>query len=603
MVAVSSVFIECEHTMVKLLTDEQCLIPIRYGDNSMTTYGSNSSHSSTVCSTVELDGLVSMVDLKECGNDFQPPAGVDSPSLGDVFFRLLGFESNPMRQQQPEAAGTEYSSSRNSAAADLQLSMLSNFSTAYNVISISLSLQMMKQGVHASPSTPRVESVCSSALIAGMIIGQLTLGTLGDVLGRHKAMAVVMLLQVAAAFGSAFSCDMYLFNAEISVFEALALWRFLLGLGCGGVYPLSATLTTESSHSGNDRAKLVALAFSFQGIGYLVVPVIALLIVSVFGESSYLGWRILLGLGCVPGAALTVVRYRGSSQVVRRQSTPSKVSHKFRKSEYVHLEEHLPPPRGRVVPVSIITAIFLQDDLIRKILGTAGSWLLFDILFYGNTLFQPVVLLAAFGASETVAKSSQDTFVLAFMALPGYFITVWAVGRQSPKWIQLQGFFVMGILYLTIGILFDLLSGHKLALLSVYGSTFFFSNYGPNATTFMLPSMTFSRACRSTLNGVSAACGKAGALIGATAFVSACHHYGQETVFLFCALLSFAGCFLTLFCVSDEVGQGSGDDDDDHPDIDESMHSELETLTIAGTPVAIRHIYSQPSIFDSHPSP
>ena len=45
------------------------------------------------------------------------------------------------------------------------------------------------------------------------------------------------------------------------------------------------------------------------------------------------------------------------------------------------------------------------------------------------------------------------------------------------------------------------------------------------------------------------------------------------------------------------------DDDEHHLNIDESMHREIEILKIAGTPVAMRHIYSQPSIFDSHPSP
>jgi MFS transporter, PHS family, inorganic phosphate transporter len=527
-----------------------------------------SSSSSTAASSESEALMLFTEERQEC----------DFFTLSDIVFRMLGFESNPMQPGAMECG-------RNSAAADLRLSMLSNFSTAYNIISISLSLQMMK---HVYTPTPRDESLCSSALIAGMIIGQLTLGTLGDVLGRHRAMAAVMLLQVTAAFASSFSSDLWVpFVTKFSVFEVLAFWRFLLGLGCGGVYPLSATLTTESSQSGKDRAKLVALTFSFQGVGYLVVPMVSLLVVSVFGESSDFGWRVLLGMGCVPGVVLTIGRIR-SSQTVRRHEVSC-----TRKSDYVDLEAHL-PQKVRAVPVSIVGAIVLERNLIRKLLGTAGSWLLFDILFYGNTLFEPVVLSAAFGTTETVAKASRDTLIIALMALPGYYVTVWAIGKQSPRWIQLQGFFVMGILYLTIGILFDQLSGHALALLTAYGSTFFFSNYGPNATTFMLPSMTFSKACRSTLNGVSAASGKAGALIGATVFVSACHRYGQETVFLVSALLSFAGCFLTLFCVSEDVGQG---DDDDN--LDASILMEVDTHN--STPM--KHIYSHPSIFDSNPRP
>jgi MFS family permease len=48
-------------------------------------------------------------------------------------------------------------------------------------------------------------TVCSSALLAGMIIGQIAVGTLGDTIGRHKAMTLVIFLQIFAACGSELS--------------------------------------------------------------------------------------------------------------------------------------------------------------------------------------------------------------------------------------------------------------------------------------------------------------------------------------------------------------------------------------------------------------
>jgi MFS transporter, PHS family, inorganic phosphate transporter len=592
------------------LLGEQYFIPIEFGDGS-SRHGSTTS---TVASS-ESDSL-----LGGHGSDPQArlPSIPDEDADGlcfDHIYICLGFESNPMRSSE-HVIRSHRKTKRNSAAADLQLSMLSNFSTAYNVICISLALQMILHVARNESDdrmyaiSPKDESICSSALIAGMILGQLTLGTLGDVLGRHRAMSVVMLLQIVASFGSAFSYPIRIsigdsMSFQWSIFEVLAAWRFLLGLGCGGVYPLAATLTTESSESGRDRAKLVALTFSFQGVGYLVVPAIAYVIVSLLGESSDLGWRLLLGLGSVPGAVLTVGRQQsGMQQRKRRQEMSNQQQEMFDdsvvkppQSVYVHLEEHLPTPKARAVPVSIVDAISLERNLVRKFLGTAGCWLLFDVLFYGNSLFQPVVLSAAFGNSETVAKMSRDSFLLALMALPGYFVSVFAVGRQSPRWIQMQGFFIMGMLYLIIGVLFDLLAEHSVALLIVYGSTFFFSNYGPNATTFMLPSMTFSKSCRSTLNGISAACGKAGALLGATIFVAACHEYGQKTVFLMCAFVSFIGCLLTLVCVSGRVGN--------HEDEEEQeLHLErtLNQLGLGRRAVPMKMVYSHPSIFDSFPT-
>lgn len=556
------------------LLGEQYTIPIQFHDE----LTSSTSCSSNTLSTSDTSSLC--LDQKRVGE----------LTLSDLLFYVLGFESNPLCDDDDDE-DVPNGNGRNSASADLSLSMLSNFSTAYNIISISLSLQMMKR-IYLT-ATPRDSSICSSALIAGMIVGQLTLGALGDILGRHRAMAVVMLLQVVSAFGSALSTSF----CGLSVFEVLACWRFLLGLGCGGVYPLAATLTTESSNSGKEKGKLVALTFSFQGVGYLTVPIVALLVVKVFGETSDIGWRILLGLGSVPGALLTIGRYKNSSNSIlvkqrhdetlsSGEATPLQVETSCRVQRQV-------PSKGRAVPVSIVNAISFEKSLFRKLLGTAGSWLLFDVLFYGNTLFQPVVLSAAFGASESVAMVSVHSLLIALMALPGYYMTVWAVGKQTPRFIQLQGFFSMGVLYLVIGVLFKLLARHSTLLLVVYGSTFFFSNYGPNATTFMLPSMTFSKPCRSTLNGLSAACGKVGALVGASVFVWASHSFGQQMVFLCCSLLSFAGCFLTIVGVAEDVGQHD-DDEEEHPTTDDSQTDQKPMM---------RMVYSHPSIFDMNNGP
>lgn len=541
--------------------------------------------------------------------------------LDDAWFRCLGFAENPL--QSTTATGE-----RNSAAADLRLSMLSNFSTAYNILNISFALPIMK-GLYPTTATAasgaaNVDdgSLCSSALIAGMIVGQVAGGALGDALGRHRAMTVVMACQVLASLLSACVVDDFSFfhtsggmggsnnnSHAVSIYHVLAATRFVLGLGAGGVYPLAATLTAESSKaSGGTRAKSVALAFSSQGMGYLAVPVIAYLIVAgTMGTNSNnnnnnnvettttttgrwtadFAWRLLLALGALPGIVLTVLRTRRRLPEKQRRLT---------------LAERLPSVTGpekpgvqpRVVPVSITDAIGMERNLWRKMMGTGGCWLLFDILFYGNTLFQPVVLSAAFGKSETVQKAARDSAILALMALPGYFVSVYAVGKQSPRFIQIQGFFVMGMLYLCIGVLFETLAGHKIVLLVVYGATFFFSNYGPNATTYMLPSMTFSRACRSTLNGVCAACGKAGALIGTMVFVAAADRYGHQAVFLACALLSFVGCIITLACVPGKVGTVDPDEDE-YQSMTGQERFEAEARLSS---VPIKLVYSQPSLVD-----
>ncbi|KAF3962712.1 hypothetical protein CMV_012810 [Castanea mollissima] len=53
----------------------------------------------------------------------------------------------------------------------------------------------------------------------------------------------------------------------------------------------------------------------------------------------------------------------------------------------------------------------------------------------------------------------------------------------------------------------------------MYSLTFFFANFGPNATTFVVPAEIFPARLRSTCHGISAASGKLGAMVGAFGFL------------------------------------------------------------------------------------
>ena len=79
----------------------------------------------------------------------------------------------------------------------LQLvAMLSNYSTSYNVMKISMVLPILEKTI---PGTTTEDAAASaSSLLAGMIVGQLLGGYLGDspVLGRLGALQLVMALQV-----------------------------------------------------------------------------------------------------------------------------------------------------------------------------------------------------------------------------------------------------------------------------------------------------------------------------------------------------------------------------------------------------------------------
>ena len=203
-------------------------------------------------------------------------------------------------------------------------------------------------------------------------------------------------------------------------------------------------------------------------------------------------------------------------------------------------------------------AVVLQMDIIVVIQVTVRLTSLFhlvflDIIFYANTLLQPMVLSSAFGSSESIQTMARDACLIALMAFPGYIVSIACVGWQSPRYIQLQGFFFMAVLYAIIGCYSPILAqDHRGVLLFLYGATFFCSNYGPNVTTFLVPSMTFQPPCRSTLNGVCAACGKVGALIGTCCWSDT---MDDRLVFKTCAILSVLGWCMTYRCVNGRMDQ------------------------------------------------
>jgi len=82
--------------------------------------------------------------------------------------------------------------------------------------------------------------------------------------------------------------------------------------------------------------------------------------------------------------------------------------------------------------------------------------------------------------------------------------------------IQLIGFFMMSVFMLLMGIMYDDLKNKYTTLFALfYALTFFFANFGPNSTTFVLPAELFPTRVRSTCHAISAASGKAGAIVAA----------------------------------------------------------------------------------------
>lgn len=97
-------------------------------------------------------------------------------------------------------------------------------------------------------------------------------------------------------------------------------------------------------------------------------------------------------------------------------------------------------------------------------------------------------------------------------------------------------------------------------LFTVYCVLQFALNYGPNLTTFVLPSEVFPPEVRSTFNGVSAAMGKVGALLGSAIFKPINNACGIVTVLVICAAISIIAAWVTHVTIRAEgpAAEGAG---------------------------------------------
>merc|ERR1719436_602627 len=91
----------------------------------------------------------------------------------------------------------------------------------------------------------------------------LTMGYLGDLLGIKRALVITNPLTVVGYLASA----LLAWGGADTVWGIITASRFLLGIGVGGNYPLSAAKAAEHTLELRDAVNKAASAFFWQGPG------------------------------------------------------------------------------------------------------------------------------------------------------------------------------------------------------------------------------------------------------------------------------------------------------------------------------------------------
>jgi len=405
------------------------------------------------------------------------------------------------------------------------------FTDAYDLFVIGTVAAIVTAQWHLS--TTKASWVTGAALL-GAVAGAFLFGRIADVFGRKSVYALVAAIMIVGALASAFSPD----------FLFLVLARFVLGLGIGGDYPVSAVLMSEYSNR-RDRGRLVGMVFSMQALGLIVGPLVGLALLS-SGVPQALSWRLLLGLGAVPAATVIYLR-------AKMPESPRFQARVQGEGERAALQAAA--FSEGVLDASVVTSdgerrmglgeFLTNPRMLLLLLGTAGTWFLFDYAYYGNTLSLPAILKGVDAHATLEAKLAWTLAIFVVFAVPGYALAVLHMDRIGHKRLQLIGFTVMAVAFVALGAIARL-TATVVPFLLVFGLSYFFVEFGPNTTTFVLPSEVFPVSMRTTGHGVAAGVGKLGAFIGVFLVPQLQKHIGLRGMLIVAAGASVLGFMLSL---------------------------------------------------------
>ncbi|KAJ7681559.1 inorganic phosphate transporter [Mycena rosella] len=440
------------------------------------------------------------------------------------------------------------------------------FLDAYDLFVINPVATMLQYRLYDGNDLPAgLQGLLKAAANIGSVIGQFVFGYLADSLGRKAVygkelmliiFATIMCLTTPTGSLSPDSCLIY-----------LSVFRILLGVGVGGDYPMSASITTDRSVL-RKRGTMLAYIFSNQGWGSFVGSLVTIIVLAAYkgvmdgkGETSKVDgvWRIVVGLSLVPAFA-TLYQRLTLPESTRFIASKNQDVAKQKEEQVAAAEAHSAeePKKGADGEVEVAEVLkkkahfreflvyFSEWRHAKLLIGTCVCWFLLDIACVTirwilrhqpkpNVVLEEINFDGKTGSAwEKLFKVSTGNIIITALGfVPGYYASILLIEVLGRKWIQIQGFLMAALFLAILAAKFHTLS--KPAFIVCFAFLQFFFNFGAN--TYCYPAEVFPTRFRASAHGLSAAAGKAGAIISALAFNSLSMKIGTDKV-----LWIFFGC-------------------------------------------------------------
>ncbi|KAK9770713.1 putative Phosphate transporter [Seiridium cardinale] len=429
--------------------------------------------------------------------------------------------------------------------------------------------------------------------LLGSVCGQLLFGFLADRFGRTRLYGIELVLVIVSTIGVATSS--YGYN-DMSFLALFIWWRFVMGIGIGAEYPLSAIITSEWA-STQSRATMLGSVFLMQPVGQALAQLVGLWVL--IGREREYGlqamqcgintkydedckkivdgiWRIVIGSGAVPALLAIIFRFFLYDCGLYQLEVKHKPGIALRDTRRIYVTpetsngillnspgtSQVRSPVGKPIQFSKedLYNYFIRDKNWYYLLGTAMTWFILDVGFYGFSLDNRGTLADMWATSKhkpldnrlscwnsTLAdgesavpdwitfpnwatdqtmpcntiyevlleQAKQYLLTVSISSIAGSICFIYFANRLPRKqWLTIS-FLVLACLFtITGGVYYGVAFTHGApATVALVAICHFAFNFGANTLTFVIPAEIFPTCYRCTCHGISAAAGKLGSML------------------------------------------------------------------------------------------